>query len=352
MIEMNAVAAGTELDAARDAGREGMSAGWCAWSAGDASLTFSLVVRPDVNMHAFHGLPFVAAMGMMDALVGTASTPGLGLAGKVGIQWPSDIVCGAPAFETSLARVAVNGGAGAAGMFGAVTVDIERSALSELGVDVADEALVETLAAAVLARCPDTPVYTAPRETLQTLTGYALTRGVLCAMRRPAPRTVEDLCQTARRVAVLEGIVDSTNIGAIFRSAAALGMDAVLLSPSCCDPLCRRAVRVSMGTVFQVPWAQIGTCPADWPENGIVQLHGLGFKTAAMALSDRSVSIDDSALSAEPKLAIVLGTEGDGLAHSTIAACDYTVKIPMSHGVDSLNVAAASAVAFWQLGNR
>lgn len=152
MIEMNAVVAGTELDAARDAGREGASAGWCAWSAGDASLTFSLIVRPDVNMHAFHGLPFVAAMGMMDALVGTASTPGLGLAGKVGIQWPSDIVCGAPAFETSLARVAVNGGAAAAGMFGAVTVDIERSALGELGVDVADEALVETLAAAVLAR--------------------------------------------------------------------------------------------------------------------------------------------------------------------------------------------------------
>lgn len=145
MIEMNAVAAGTELDAARDAGREGVPAGWCAWSAGDTSLAFSLVVRPDVNMHAFHGLPFVAAMGMMDALAGTASTPGLGLAGKVGIQWPSDIVCGAPAFETSFARVAVNGGAGAAGMFGAVTVDIERSALSELGVDVTDEALVEAL---------------------------------------------------------------------------------------------------------------------------------------------------------------------------------------------------------------
>ena len=152
MIEMNAVAAGTELDAARDAGREGVSAGWCAWSAGDASLTFSLVVRPDVNMHAFHGLPFVAAMGMMDALVGTASTPGLGLAGKVGIQWPSDIVCGAPAFETSLARVAVNGGAGAAGMFAAVTVDVERAALGELGVDMADEALIEALAAAVLVR--------------------------------------------------------------------------------------------------------------------------------------------------------------------------------------------------------
>ena len=158
---------------------------------------------------------------------------------------------------------------------------------------------------------------------LARLTGYELTRGVLCAFRRPAPRTVEQVCRDARRVAVLEGIVDSTNVGAIFRSAAALNMDAVLITPSCCDPLCRRAVRVSMGTVFQ---------------------------TAAMALSDRSVSIDDNALAAEPKLAIVLGTEGDGLAHSTIAACDYTVKIPMPHGVDSLNVAAASAVAFWQLG--
>ena len=197
-------------------------------------------------------------------------------------------------------------------------------------------------AADLLTRCGDAPVYTADRETLASLTGFELTRGVLCAFRRPLPRSVD----------VLEGIVDSTNVGAIFRSAAALNMDAVLVTPSCCDPLCRRAVRVSMGTVFQVPWAQIGTCPADWPENGIAQLHGLGFKTAAMALSDRSVSIDDSALSAEPKLAIVLGTEGDGLAHSTIAACDYTVKIPMSHGVDSLNVAAASAVAFWQLGNR
>ena len=211
---------------------------------------------------------------------------------------------------------------------------------------------IEGPAAGVLARCPGAVVYTADRSVLQTLTGYALTRGVLCAFRRPLPRSVEEVCRNARRVAVLEGIVDSTNVGAIFRSAAALNMDAVLVTPSCCDPLCRRAVRVSMGTVFQVPWAQIGTCPADWPENGIAQLHSLGFKTAAMALSDRSVSIDDSALSAEPKLAIVLGTEGDGLAHSTIAACDYTVKIPMSHGVDSLNVAAASAVAFWQLGNR
>ena len=153
-------------------------------------------------------------------------------------------------------------------------------------------------------------------------------------------------------MAVLEGIVDSTNVGAIFRSAAALNMDAVLITPSCCDPLCRRAVRVSMGTVFQVPWAQIGASPADWPENGIAQLHALGFRTAAMALSDRSVSIDDAVLAAEPRLAVVLGTEGDGLAPSTIAACDHTVKIPMSHGVDSLNVAAASAVAFWQLGRR
>ena len=146
--------------------------------------------------------------------------------------------------------------------------------------------------------------------------------------------------------------MDSTNVGAIFRSAAALNMDAVLINPSCCDPLCRRAVRVSMGTVFQVPWAQLGETAADWPEKGMEQLHALGFKTAAMALSDRSVSIDDEQLAAEPKLAIVLGTEGDGLARSTIAACDYTVKIPMSHGVDSLNVAAASAVAFWQLGKQ
>ena len=205
-------------------------------------------------------------------------------------------------------------------------------------------------AAEILTRCGDAPVYTADRELLAALTGFELTRGVLCAFRRPAPRSVEELCRDAKRVAVLEGIVDSTNVGAIFRSAAALNMDAVLTNPSCCDPLCRRAVRVSMGTVFQVPWAQLGETPADWPEKGLAQLHALGFKTAAMALSDRSVSIDDEALAAEPKLAIVLGTEGDGLARSTIAACDYTVKIPMSHGVDSLNVAAASAVAFWQLG--
>lgn len=207
-------------------------------------------------------------------------------------------------------------------------------------------------AAGILSRCGDAPVYTADREMLAELTGFELTRGVLCAFRRPAPRPVEELCKNARRVAVLEGIVDSTNVGAIFRSAAALNMDAVLINPSCCDPLCRRAVRVSMGTVFQVPWGQLGETPADWQEKGMDILHSLGFKTAAMALSDRSVSIDDEQLAKEPKLAIVLGTEGDGLAAGTIASCDYTVKIPMSHGVDSLNVAAASAVAFWQLGRQ
>ena len=207
-------------------------------------------------------------------------------------------------------------------------------------------------AAGILSRCGDAPVYTADRELLAALTGFELTRGVLCAFRRPAPRPVEELCRDARRVAVLEGIVDSTNVGAIFRSAAALNMDAVLINPSCCDPLCRRAVRVSMGTVFQVPWGQLGDSPADWPEKGMNVLHALGFKTAAMALSDRSVSIDDAQLAKEPKLAIVLGTEGDGLAASTIASCDYTVKIPMSHGVDSLNGADASAVAFWQLGRQ
>ena len=195
----------------------------------------------------------------------------------------------------------------------------------------------------ILTRCGDAPVYTADREMLARLTGYELTRGVLCAFRRPAPRTVEQVCRDARRVAVLEGIVDSTNVGAIFRSAAALNMDAVLITPSCCDPLCRRAVRVSMGTVFQVPWAYL---PEGWTEF----LHTLGFRTAAMALRDDSVRLDDPRLAAERKLAVVMGTEGDGLADATIAACDYTVRIPMHHGVDSLNVAAASAVAFYQLG--
>ena len=203
--------------------------------------------------------------------------------------------------------------------------------------------------ASLMARCPDIPVYTADRDVLASLTGYALTRGILCAMQRPSPRTAESLLADARRVAVLEGIVDSTNMGAIFRSAAALGMDAVLLTPTCCDPLCRRAVRVSMGTIFQVPWARIGDCPADWPEAGMELLHRHGFATAAMALDERAISIDDPRLQQEEKLAVLRGTEGDGLSHQTIARCDYTVMIPMEHGVDSLNVAAASAVAFWQL---
>ena len=204
-------------------------------------------------------------------------------------------------------------------------------------------------AAHIIARCGNIPVYTAQRSVLAKLTGYELTRGVLCAMRRPKPRSLEEVCAGARRVAVLEGIVDATNVGAIFRSAAALNMDAVLLTPTCGDPLYRRAARVSMGTVFQIPWARIGDTPADWPHPGIERLRELGFKTAAMALSDNSVSIDDPQLAGEEKLAIVLGTEGDGLSGITIADCDYTVKIPMAHGVDSLNVAAASAVAFWEL---
>ena len=201
----------------------------------------------------------------------------------------------------------------------------------------------------IIARCEGIPLYTSTREILEGLTGYALTRGVLCAMRRPPLPSVEDVCANARRVAVLEGIVDSTNIGAIFRSAAALNIDAVLVTPTCGDPLYRRAVRVSMGTVFQVPWTRIGSEPSEWPEPGLERLRKLGFQTAAMALSDDSVSIDDPRLAAEEKLAIVLGTEGDGLAERTIAECDYTVRIPMAHQVDSLNVAAASAVAFWEL---
>ena len=202
----------------------------------------------------------------------------------------------------------------------------------------------------ILARCcQDIPVYTADESVLTQLTGFHLTRGMLCAMRRPKLQSVEDVCRDARRLVVLENVMNPTNIGAIFRSAAALGMDAVLLTEAGSDPLYRRAARVSMGTVFQVPWARIGEDAADWPQKGIERLRALGFRTAAMALTDNSVSIDDAQLAAEPRLAIVLGTEGDGLSPRTIAACDYTVKIPMAHGVDSLNVAAASAVAFWQL---
>lgn len=197
----------------------------------------------------------------------------------------------------------------------------------------------------ILARCGDVPVYAAELEVLIQLTGFHLTRGMLCAMRRPKLPSVEEVCAGARRIAVLENVMNPTNIGAIFRSAAALNMDAVLLTSAGSDPLYRRAVRVSMGTVFQVPWTYLED-ENSWPE----QLHTLGFKTAAMALREDSVRLDDPRLLAEEKLAIVLGTEGDGLAADTIAHCDYTVRIPMSHGVDSLNVAAASAVAFYQLG--
>lgn len=204
-------------------------------------------------------------------------------------------------------------------------------------------------AAELLKKCPDADVYTADDDLLAKLTGYQLTRGVLCAFRRPVLKSPEEICRGARRVAVLENIVDTVNMGAIFRSAAALNMDAVLLTPSCCDPLYRRSVRVSMGTVFQVPWTFLGDDRSEWPEKGMQRLHDMGFRTAAMALSNRSVSISNRELGAEPKLAIVLGTEGDGLSSDTIARCDYTVKIPMAHNVDSLNVAAASAVAFWEL---
>lgn len=215
-----------------------------------------------------------------------------------------------------------------------------------------EEKHIETQAGDLLARCGDVPVYTGPRELLSQLTGYSLTRGFLCALRRPALPPVEEVCAGARRVAVLENIVDPTNVGAIFRAAAALGMDAVLITPSGCDPLHRRAVRVSMGTVFQVPWTYIGSRTDQWPQPGLQRLRALGFKTAAMALDDRAIRIEDPALRAEEKLAIVLGTEGDGLSERTIADCDYTVCIPMAHGVDSLNVAAAGAVAFWELRAR
>lgn len=199
-------------------------------------------------------------------------------------------------------------------------------------------------AADIVGRCGDIPIYTGDRDLLAALTGYTLTRGVLCAMRRPILRSVDDVCRGARRVVVIDGVVDTTNIGAIFRSAAALGIDAVLLTPSSCDPLNRRAVRVSMGSVFLVPWT--------WLDAPVYSLKERGFRTAAMALRDNSVSIDDESLVSEERLAIIMGTEGDGLAQSVIDAADYVVRIPMAHGVDSLNVAAASAVAFWQLRAR
>ena len=211
---------------------------------------------------------------------------------------------------------------------------------------------IEGQAKEIIERCGNIPVFTSTLDVLTQLTGFPLTRGVLCAMRRKPLPDFREVIRNARRIAVLEDVMNPTNIGAIVRSAAALNMDAILFTPACCDPLYRRAVRVSMGTIFQIPWAYIGESPADWPQAGMNRLRELGFRTAAMALRDDSVRMDDKALMAEEKLAIILGTEGDGLSGSTIADCDYTVRIPMSHGVDSLNVAAASAVAFWQLGKR
>lgn len=210
---------------------------------------------------------------------------------------------------------------------------------------------VEGQAKEIIKRCGEIPVYTAEFDVLTQLTGFQLTRGMLCAMYRPKLPTVEEVCANARRIAILENVVNPTNVGAIFRSAAALNMDAVLLTKACSNPLYRRAIRVSMGTVFQIPWTFFEQ-KGEWPEQGMEILHQLGFKAAAMALRDDSVCIDDAQLMSEEKLAIILGTEGDGLATDTIADCDYTVRIPMSHGVDSLNVAAASAVAFWQLGRK
>lgn len=204
----------------------------------------------------------------------------------------------------------------------------------------------------IIARCKDIPVYTASLDVLTKLTGFQLTRGMLCVMRRRQLPSVDAVCAHARRIAVLEDVVNPTNVGAIFRSAAALNMDAVLLTPSCSNPLYRRASRVSMGTVFQIPWTFLAIKNAVGEASGIARLKELGFQTAAMALRDDSIALDDARLMSEEKLAIILGTEGDGLAASTIADCDYTVRIPMSHGVDSLNVAAASAVAFYQLGKQ
>ena len=203
---------------------------------------------------------------------------------------------------------------------------------------------IEGDAADIVAGRPNLPIYTGERELLSLLTGYALTRGVLCAFRRPMPKSIEDVCRNARRIVVIQGVTDTTNIGAIFRSAAALGIDAVVLTNDSCDPLNRRAVRVSMGSVFLIPWT--------WTDASLKEIRRLGFRTAAMALAEDSISLDAPSLKNEPKLAIIMGTEGDGLPHDAIADADYVVRIPMAHGVDSLNVAAASAVAFWELGKK
>lgn len=233
------------------------------------------------------------------------------------------------------------------GLFIAESPNVVRRALDGGCIPVSmllERKHIDGQAKDIVARCGEIPVYTAPLEVLTQLTGFPLTRGVLCAMRRPELRSVPEVCNGARRIAVLEDVMNPTNLGAIFRSAAALGMDAVLLTPNSTDPLYRRAIRVSMGTVFQVPWAYLGDYWSD-------ELHSLGFKTAAMALRNNTVSIKDPVLQTVEKLAVILGTEGEGLKTSTIDNADFTIKIPMTHGVDSLNVAAASAVAFWQLGN-
>lgn len=230
------------------------------------------------------------------------------------------------------------------GVFIAESPKVIRVALDKGYIPTAvlcEEKHLEGDAADIIERCGDIPVYTGKREILSQLTGYTLTRGVLCAMKRPRMATVEDVCSDARRIVVIHGVVDSTNIGAIFRSAAALGIDAVLVTRDSCDPLNRRAVRVSMGSVFLVPWT--------WIDQPVDSLHALGFRTAAMALTDDSIPLDHPELKASPRLALVMGTEGDGLPAETIASTTFTVKIPMAHNVDSLNVAAASAVAFWEL---
>ena len=208
---------------------------------------------------------------------------------------------------------------------------------------------IEGDAANIISRCGDIPIYTGDDALLEKITGFRVTRGVLCAMRRPVLPTVEDVCRGKRRIVIIDNVVDSTNVGAIFRSAAALGIDGVLLTPTSCDPLNRRSVRVSMGSVFLVPWTYLGDTESAWPSRGMSRLHSLGFRVASMALKEKSVSIDDKALQAEPHLAIVMGTEGEGLTDEVVNASDYVVRIPMSHNVDSLNVAAAAAVAFWQL---
>ena len=211
---------------------------------------------------------------------------------------------------------------------------------------------IETQAKEIIERCGNIPVYTAELDVLTQITGFKLTRGVLCAMLRPPLPAIEDICAGAKRIAILENVMNPTNVGAIFRSAAALNIDAVLLTPACSDPLYRRSIRVSMGTVFQIPWTYFNTAPHSWARDGLPLIKKLGFSTVSMALCEDSLRIDDPGLAEIDKLAILLGTEGDGLSAATIADCDYTVRIPMSHGVDSLNVAAASAVAFWQLGRR